>query len=690
MDCKKLEIEIDPETKKKIINQQYLIIKKIGQGQFGKVFLGKVLQRQQQQNSNSYVAIKTINRIDKSKLITKSYINNNSKIAKEIEILKQCNHPNVVKLISVIDDLYFDKIFLILEHCKYQEIDYKSYNHYYEKYNHLRKNPLNLNKILRDVINGLEYLHDYKNIIHRDIKPSNLLIDENNNIKISDFGVSLILENNLDNNSKELLKTTGTPAFYAPELCQFITNNMNSTTKIYEISKKIDIWSLGITLYSLIFNIVPFNGKNEYQTLNKILNEEVKFPITLKSKRITDDDIIEFNYLKDLIKQTLIKDPNDRITIKEIKNHKFTLFDLNLKEIDKFLKFNDKYCIKKDNGFSSKFKKLFAKNNSTTTHTNEPITTQVHSNHVQHDPTQDLKHVDDLLDSYLDDSSSLSSMDDAEPINTNNLLEDLHLSSTSSHSTSPTKYKPPSLNLESNNHHQQQKNDIYTYQNRSLKDLNLSFTQPPSLSANTQNSKTIITPSNSIHSSLSTPINDSFATIGQPSPTNPQQFFSPKKRFFDNQSINSSNHQTTTTTIQPSIKSLSYEEHNFEDPSNYHSHYHQFERPSSIGSNNSLRRLPSSSSSLNLNGYFNDNESIISNHSITKYNLKNNSSSKTKNHSQFKTNGFEKKKDDTNKDNDNNDNDDNNNDTTINLSDNFNLGIKYKDLSSYLDGLEDI
>ncbi|KAI5953187.1 hypothetical protein KGF54_002558 [Candida jiufengensis] len=667
MDCTTLNIELDPESKKKIINKQYLIVKKIGQGQFGKVFLGKCINQKNQSKSSlstnpSFVAIKTINRIDKSKLITKSYINNHSKIAKEIEILKQCNHPNVVKLLSVIDDLHFDKIFLILEHCKYQEIEYKTYNHYYEKYNvSKQRNSLPLNKILRDVINGLEYLHDYKNIIHRDIKPSNLLIDENNNVKISDFGVSLILENNLDNDSKELLKTTGTPAFYAPELCQFISKQSESA-KVYEISKKIDIWSLGITLYSLIFNTVPFSGINEYQTINKILSEEVKFPTTLKTKRATSDDILEFNHLKDLIKKLLIKDPGHRVSIKEIKNHKFTLFDLSKNESEKFLNFNKNQF---QSGISSKLRKLFTKTTATNV---SPKKTQ-----VSHNPNpSDLKNVDDLLDSYLDDSSSLSSMEDAEPINTNNILEEIHLSSTSSPASSPNKYIPPHLNLKSNNC-TNKKPELYTYQNKSLKDLDLSFLPPQPNDTN----KSVITPSNSVHSSLSTPVNDSFATIGQPSPNNYQQFFSPSKRFFD-QSVHHRHQNIEQYTKTPSIRSLTNEESSLKGPPI--SQYHQFERPSSIGSNNGLSRIPSSSSSLNLHAYFNDNESIISNHSITKYNIKPKFNFIDDNQSNSKS--------DSRKDNEEFDEDESEvNNTTINLSDNFNLGIKYKDLSTYLDGL---
>ena len=150
-----------------MINEKYRIIKKIGQGQFGKVLAGETVNNDKPGNDgnsqvipNKYVAIKTINRIDKTRLITKAYLSQTTKIKREISIMKECNHPNVVKLYQVIDDLQFDKILLILEYCQFGEIDWKKYNHYYEKYQtHFNRKPLTLNKILRDVVNGLEYLH---------------------------------------------------------------------------------------------------------------------------------------------------------------------------------------------------------------------------------------------------------------------------------------------------------------------------------------------------------------------------------------------------------------------------------------------------------------------------------------------------------------------------------------------------
>ena len=125
-------------------------------------------------------------------------------VYKEIAILKKLDHPNVVKLIEVLDDPHDDHLCLVFE--------------FFEKGNVLDipcENPLDEEqawKYFRDLVNGVEYLHCQK-IIHRDIKPSNLLLSNDNRIKIADFGVS----NEFDGDDAVISSSTGTPAFMPPE-----------------------------------------------------------------------------------------------------------------------------------------------------------------------------------------------------------------------------------------------------------------------------------------------------------------------------------------------------------------------------------------------------------------------------------------------------------------------------------------
>lgn len=437
MDISKLSIEHETASNRKLINGRYRILNKIGQGQFGKVLLAENIDNATAALNGAafehkYVAIKTINRIDKTRLITKTYMSHSTKIKREIQIMKECSHPNVVQLYQVIDDMKFDKILLVLEYCQFGEIDWKKYNHYHEK--HFKKDRgLPLNRILRDVVSGLEYLHDFKHIIHRDLKPSNLLISADKTIKISDFGVSLILENNA-NDDKELAKTMGTPAFYAPELCQFVNNRLSTIknpAQNIKIDSRIDLWSLGVVLYCLIFHTLPFNGANEFGLFKSVVNDRLQFPTIKKTAHTTNEDVSELRLLKDLISRLLAKDPAQRITLRGIKDHPFTTLGLKSRsEVVKFKTANAKIFQQQrrnspEEGLTTKLRNFFMGRGETTP---LPPTSLGKQQRQQQDQDRavlgKLEAVDDLLDSYFDDSSSMGSLDEeeTEPVVTKDML----------------------------------------------------------------------------------------------------------------------------------------------------------------------------------------------------------------------------------------------------------------------------
>jgi len=167
----------------------------------------------------------------------------------------------------------------------------------------METDPLSENKArscFNDTVCGLEYLHS-QSIIHRDIKPENLLVNKEGVVKISDFGVAIRLENDIETNQQLLKRTVGSPAFLPPELC---------ASEISEIhGPALDIWSLGVTLYFFIFGRCPFVGDNEMQMYENIRTKDVEFPREINSN------------LQDLILSLLRKDPSRRITIEEIKSH---------------------------------------------------------------------------------------------------------------------------------------------------------------------------------------------------------------------------------------------------------------------------------------------------------------------------------------------------------------------------------
>ncbi|KAK4101877.1 Pkinase-domain-containing protein [Parathielavia hyrcaniae] len=209
----------------------------------------------------------------------------------------------------------------------------------------------------RDTVLGLEYLH-YEGVVHRDIKPANLLWTKDKRTKIADFGVSYfgrpVRDGEPDDtiseseardfdNDLELAKTVGTPAFFAPELCA--TDLYDAPpSKQPRVTEQIDVWSLGVTLYCLIFARLPFLAEDEWQMFRKIANENVYIPdrrlrpvdpATKPSEKslytrvnmppYRDDDELAYEdvelELQDLLNKMLTKNPDKRIRLRDVKRH---------------------------------------------------------------------------------------------------------------------------------------------------------------------------------------------------------------------------------------------------------------------------------------------------------------------------------------------------------------------------------
>lgn len=217
----------------------------------------------------------------------------------------------------------------------------------------------------RDTVLGLEYLH-YEGVVHRDIKPANLLWTRDHRVKISDFGVSYfgrpIRDGERDetvseseaqdfDNDLELAKTVGTPAFFAPELCYTDSLDALPGQSQPKITEQIDVWSLGVTLYCLIFARIPFLAEDEWQMFRKIATEEVFIPTrrlkpvdpTTKPSEASlytrynqppyrhDGDLAYEDVdpdLQDLLRNMLTKHPEKRIRLREVKRHRWVTKDL--------------------------------------------------------------------------------------------------------------------------------------------------------------------------------------------------------------------------------------------------------------------------------------------------------------------------------------------------------------------------
>ena len=212
------------------------------------------------------------------------------KIKREFEMLTQFNHPNVISVSEIFQDK--EAYYTVMKYCEGGELlDYIAIN------KHLSEEKSSF--FYYQLINGLEYIHSL-GIVHRDLKPENLLLNEDNILKIIDFGLS----NYFKQTQHELLETPcGSPCYASPEML---------SGKNYD-GFKIDIWATGIILFAMLCGFLPFDHKDNDKLFLKILECKIKYPKTLSKDA------------EDLLKKILVSDPAKRIDIPSIKKHPFYL-----------------------------------------------------------------------------------------------------------------------------------------------------------------------------------------------------------------------------------------------------------------------------------------------------------------------------------------------------------------------------
>ncbi|XP_012273675.1 uncharacterized protein LOC105696081 isoform X2 [Orussus abietinus] len=272
---------------------QYKLLDNIGQGSFG------IVKLCYNEEDEAHYAMKILS---KKKLMKKAGIFGRmapgrkgassplEKVYREIALLKKLDHPNVVKLVEVLDDPDEDNLYLVFELVQRGEVLQVPTDQPLDEKT-ARKN-------FRDVVMGIEYLH-YQRIVHRDIKPSNLLVDGEGRVKIADLGVSAELRE-----ASELLTgSAGTPAFAAPE----------TTTPGARYSGTLcDVWSMGVTLFSLVTGRIPWDGSGTVLGVQSaVRTEPLKFP---EKPELSKD-------VRDLINHMTCKNPVERITLPMIKEH---------------------------------------------------------------------------------------------------------------------------------------------------------------------------------------------------------------------------------------------------------------------------------------------------------------------------------------------------------------------------------
>nr|CDS29252.1 serine:threonine protein kinase [Hymenolepis microstoma] len=253
---------------------KYKLIRTLGSGNFAKVKLAQHITTKKE------VAVKVI---DKGKLNHASL----NKLFREVNVMKQLNHPNIVKLYEVIES---DRhVYLVMEFAANGELfEYLASN------GRMREKDARIK--FRQIVSAVQYCHQ-KNIVHRDLKAENLLLDADFNIKLADFGFS-----NAFRADKKLDTFCGSPPYAAPEL--FLGKKY--------IGPEVDVWSLGVILYTIVAGYLPFDAQNLRDLRERVLRGKYRIPFFMS----TDCEL--------LLKKMLVLNPEKRYSLLNVMADKWT------------------------------------------------------------------------------------------------------------------------------------------------------------------------------------------------------------------------------------------------------------------------------------------------------------------------------------------------------------------------------
>lgn len=281
----------------------YIVLEEIGAGKFGRVCIASLSD-----DTTEYRAIKIVPKrrlrqrwhqlrqfpvggSNRSEVI--------SEIQREVAIMKRLRHKHIVHLFEVIDDPEEQNLYLVMKYVERGPIV-----HLDEQW---RCDPLDIDMvrvIIRQAALGVAYLHRH-HIAHRDIKPDNILLGKDNNVYLSDFGVSQLFESDNDH----ILSSDGTPAYAAPEIVM---------GKGQYSAMKADVWAFGVTMYTILYGVCPFTSPSILELNEHIVTKPIDYSIHAGMNADCDyDDAI------DLLQHMLDRNPDTRISAKDICQHPF-------------------------------------------------------------------------------------------------------------------------------------------------------------------------------------------------------------------------------------------------------------------------------------------------------------------------------------------------------------------------------
>ena len=283
-----------------------ILTKSLGKGSFGEVFLTT------KNGSNELYATKRLDRAFSERP------ENVKRLSNEIMILKQINHPNIVRLIELKKTK--THCYIVTEYC-----NGGSLSDCLKKYIKLHRRPFPekiVQYLMKQIVDAIHYLHSNK-IIHRDLKLDNILVNFPNNehkesldmmnsiVKIIDFGFATRLHSSKANLAYTVL---GTPSNMEPQL---LSNMETKTRNLEGYDEKADIWSLGTLCYEMLVGHMTFTGKNMEELYKKVKQGTYSLPLNLSK------EVVSF------INGMLQYDPNKRLSSGELLKHDFLVKNVN-------------------------------------------------------------------------------------------------------------------------------------------------------------------------------------------------------------------------------------------------------------------------------------------------------------------------------------------------------------------------
>ncbi|KAL2896385.1 CBL-interacting serine/threonine-protein kinase 6 [Bienertia sinuspersici] len=260
---------------KLVMHGKYELGRVLGQGTFARVYYARHV------DTSTSVAMKVVG---KEKVVRAKMMD---QMKREISVMKKLKHPNIVQLYEVMATK--SKIFLAMELVRGGELHAKV-----SKEGKLEETVAR--SYFRQLISAVDYCHS-RGVFHRDLKLENLLLDQDDNIKVTDFGLSAFFDDESD--QQMLLRTScGTPHYVAPEV-------VSKKGAGYD-GAKADIWSCGVILFVLMAGYLPFHDENIVQMYKKVFKGDFSCPNWFSSEA------------RDLVTRMLDPNPETRITIAEI------------------------------------------------------------------------------------------------------------------------------------------------------------------------------------------------------------------------------------------------------------------------------------------------------------------------------------------------------------------------------------